>query len=159
MIGTTRCANVNFRLEKRVLSRLNAQFVYIPPSSAKDICGALSQRLSLPSLFADQKDPKNQSQKGLQIQQSGRNFLHRFNSEVERSFGPIFEVFPCNTSNSSSSGDTQPGGAGDIDEDDNTDGNGKDNRKATGRKRVRDDAMGTLHDEIKIRVEDGCSLK
>jgi hypothetical protein len=49
VIGLTPCAHLNSLLEKRVLSRLNAQFVYVPPVSGSDVLAELSRRLTLPA--------------------------------------------------------------------------------------------------------------
>lgn len=48
VIGLTPCAHLNHMLEKRVLSRLNAQFIYIPPASGFDVVAELRRRLLLP---------------------------------------------------------------------------------------------------------------
>ncbi len=46
-LGCTPCAHLQNMLEKRVLSRLNAQFVYLSPASGEDICRTLAERLTL----------------------------------------------------------------------------------------------------------------
>ena len=48
VIGTTSKAHLPTLLEKRTASRLNAQFVYVPPASGMDICQVLSVCLNLP---------------------------------------------------------------------------------------------------------------
>jgi len=48
VVGITPCAHLNSLLEKRVLSRLNAQFVYVPPVSGEDVLKELRRRLRLP---------------------------------------------------------------------------------------------------------------
>ena len=47
VIGCTPCAHLQYMLEKRVLSRLNAQFVYVPPATGEDVCDVLARRLTL----------------------------------------------------------------------------------------------------------------
>ncbi len=47
VIGCTPCAHLQYMLEKRVLSRLNAQFVYVPPATGEDVCDVLARRLRL----------------------------------------------------------------------------------------------------------------
>lgn len=47
VVGLTPCAHLNSLLEKRVLSRLNAQFVYVPPVTGDDVIAELRRRLCL----------------------------------------------------------------------------------------------------------------
>lgn len=49
LIGVTHCFHMHTMLEKRVLSRLNSQFVYIWPATADDICQCLSTCLTIAS--------------------------------------------------------------------------------------------------------------
>lgn len=144
MIGTTRSANVNFRLEKRVLSRLNAQFVYIAPSSAREICGALSQHLSLPSASEKERSCL---------------FRRRFNAEVERTFGPRPRRSDLLFSLDSAYSVISEAGEERIDlhlirEEDNED------RESGDRKRGADEiSVGTVYDDVLQCVENGTSLK
>jgi hypothetical protein len=48
VLGCTPCAHIQYMLEKRVLSRLNAQFVYVSPVSGRNVCDVLATRLQLP---------------------------------------------------------------------------------------------------------------
>ena len=61
-------------LEKRVLSRLNAQFVYVAPASGVEVCGALAEKLSLETTSI--------------IDVAERAFRESFNSEVAALLGP-----------------------------------------------------------------------
>ena len=48
VIGTTSKAHLPTLLEKRTASRLNAQFVYVPPATGRDVCQVMSRCLTLP---------------------------------------------------------------------------------------------------------------
>jgi len=56
VIGISSCGALHLILEKRILSRLNAQYVHIPPLKDSDICKTLSKRLTIP--FIDIKNIK-----------------------------------------------------------------------------------------------------
>lgn len=67
VVGTTTKAHLSVLLEKRVLSRLNAQFVYMEPAGGDEICDILKRRLTLPSVTVS----------------SASNEAHKFNIENE----------------------------------------------------------------------------
>ena len=160
MIGTTRSANVNYRLEKRVLSRLNAQFVYIAPSSAKDICGALSQRLSLPSKFGRENGCDSATRLSIY-----NEFRLRFNTEVERTFGSTPQIsdtqFQKNIAESpvnkvgNESMHLNASITKDIDDEDEEVREENDTRK----RGVDEMCVGTVYDDVLQCVENGNSLR
>jgi Cdc6-like AAA superfamily ATPase len=55
VLGCTPCAHLQYMLEKRVLSRLNAQFVYVPPATGQNVCDVLSNCLQL-KFVSDDKE-------------------------------------------------------------------------------------------------------
>ena len=63
MIGITKNANLSLLLEKRVLSRLNAQFVHLPPASTKNILSSLAISLSIPEEIFETNNSGNNSDK------------------------------------------------------------------------------------------------
>ncbi len=74
VIGYTPCAHLQTMLEKRILSRLNAQFVYVAPATGPEVCESLSQKLTL---------SMNKTHDDAEI-----DFRQRFNAEVVALFGP-----------------------------------------------------------------------
>lgn len=62
VIGISSCGALHLILEKRILSRLNAQYVHIPPLKDSDICKTLAKRLTKP--FIDREnDSKSKKRK------------------------------------------------------------------------------------------------
>ena len=47
LIGTTNNAAIHTLFEKRIISRRNAQYVYLPCPSAEDICQDMSKKMTL----------------------------------------------------------------------------------------------------------------
>lgn len=80
ILGTTCCADVSFQLEKRIVSRLSAQFLEISSPSPAEICQELLCRL---------KVDRHQCV----ISEQNREFIERFiadyNTSVEDMFGHI----------------------------------------------------------------------
>lgn len=159
MIGTTRSANVNYRLEKRVLSRLNAQFVYIAPSSAKDICGALSQRLSLPSQFGNETGCENAIRLSIY-----NEFRLCFNAEVERTFGSTSHVSDSPfrkdimeiPASRLGDGSTHLYASKNKSNDDEREVRGENNTRKRG---IDEITVGTVYDDVLQCVENGNSLR
>lgn len=161
MIGTTKSADVNYLLEKRVLSRFSAQFVYIPPSIASDICIALSKRLTLPSDFGGQCRGENKSTSSSRkmdrnSSRSSRysSYRNRFNAQVASCFGSVPKDSQDigYTRAVSSLNQTED----DVSNSDSDSDGGKGARKgceSTGTVR------GSLYDDILFCVENGSSLK
>jgi hypothetical protein len=75
VLGCTPCAHLQYLLEKRVLSRLNAQFVYVPPASGQNVCDVLARRLMLDITGNDTE----------------QNYRKQFNKRVVELFGKVDE--------------------------------------------------------------------
>jgi hypothetical protein len=159
MIGTTKSADVNYLLEKRVLSRFSAQFVYIPPSIASDICIALSKRLTLPSDFGGQcSGEKKSTTSGTKADRSSSassrysSYRNRFNAQIVSCFGPIPKDPQGNSYSRAVPGPNKI--EDDTSESDEEDENGaRQECESTGAVR------GSLYDDILFCVENGSSLK
>jgi hypothetical protein len=50
VIGLTSCSNINNLLERRIRSRLNAQYVYLKPPTTTHICSNLVSRITYPCI-------------------------------------------------------------------------------------------------------------
>ncbi len=72
LVAVSRCCHLSTMFEKRVLSRLNPQTVYIKEPSSRDLCLLLSESLRLPEDLAAEGD---------------RRQLEAFNRSVEAAFG------------------------------------------------------------------------
>ena len=176
MIGTTKSADVNYLLEKRVLSRFSAQFVYVQPSLTPDICLALAKRLTLPQSFTNRN-----GQSGENILTSGSdpsevernekysNYRNRFNAQTLSCFGSIPVVESVSSSSDESlehrgKGAKNKEGEGGEKEteqsDDASDSEDDDDEKPIEKpKSTTPSVRGTLYDDIQCCVEDGSSLK
>ena len=169
MIGTTKSADVNYLLEKRVLSRFSAQFVYVPPSLTPDICLALAKRLTLPPSFVNRsgQSGENVSSSGSDPSEVERNekyakYRDKFNAQTISCFGSI----PMEESVSSTSseavehrvGEEEGGGEEEaVQLDDVSD---SDDEKAIEKPIFTAPSIrGSLYDDIQCCVEDGSSLK
>ena len=85
---------MNQQLDKRVLSRLNAQYVFIPPISARQVCEFMSEHLTLPSTFV----------RGYNDGDSKLYMVH-FNNNIVKAFGPIPVESPPSSSSSTAVSD------------------------------------------------------
>ncbi|KAJ1438347.1 hypothetical protein B484DRAFT_211863 [Ochromonadaceae sp. CCMP2298] len=85
IVGVTDHADVNTRLEKRVISRLNAQYVFLPCASGLDICESLSKMFALP----ETEDGAREGGGGVGGPGRGvsRAFAVQFNAQVHSLFG------------------------------------------------------------------------
>lgn len=159
MIGTTKSADVNYLLEKRVLSRFSAQFVYIPPSIASDICIALSKRLTLPSEFGGEcRGEKKSTSSSRKIDRDSSrcsrysSYRNRFNAQIASCFGsvPKDSQEVSHTRATSTPNQTE----GDVSDSDSDGGQGaRQECESSGAVR------GSLYDDILLCVENGSSLK
>jgi hypothetical protein len=161
MIGTTKSADVNYLLEKRVLSRFSAQFVYIPPSIASDICIALSKRLTLPSDFGgqcsgDKKSTSTSTKADRKSVASSRysSYRSRFNAQIVSCFGPV----PKDSQETSYTRVRAAAGPNHI-EDDTSDSDEEGGKGARQEPESTGAVRGALYDDILFCVENGSSLK
>ena len=169
MIGTTKSADVNYLLEKRVLSRFSAQFVYVPPSLTPDICLALAKRLTLPQSFENRSgqsgdnvlpsvsDPSEEERN-----EKYSKYRDRFNAQTISCFGSIPKEE--SVSSSSSKAVIHRDGAGEEDgggeEEQLDDASDSDDEKTVQKpKSAAPSIRGSLYDDIQCCVEDGSSLK
>ena len=90
VVGLTPCAHLNSLLEKRVLSRLNAQFVYVPPVTGDDVIAEFRRRLRLCS--ANPTPSTNADDGGMAIVKEGEEaealaaYFKRFDVGVDAMF-------------------------------------------------------------------------
>jgi Cdc6-like AAA superfamily ATPase len=83
LVGITHKADFNVSLEKRVVSRLNAQFVHLSPASAERICADLAMKLTLPSMAILQKETEKENQRREWKIQMGIDSSHRWEEDKE----------------------------------------------------------------------------
>jgi len=101
VIGLTPCAHLNSLLEKRVLSRLNAQFVYVPPVSGSDVLDELSRRLML---AADAEADVDADGSDAGSVQGFAEYRTQFNARLEAMLGAKQGGSSSSSSSSSSGG-------------------------------------------------------
>ena len=148
---------MNYLLEKRVLSRFSAQFVYIPPSNATDICAVLSTRLTLPEEIMCFKSSESTTKRRIidnsSVYERYSKYREKFNKHIQLCLGAV------STSNiSPSSGGSGSGGVrtktSSMDLADQSD---DECNAITGGCTTYE--RGSLYDDILCLVEDGSSLK
>lgn len=167
MIGTTKSADVNYLLEKRVLSRFSAQFVYIPPSIASDICVALSKRLTLPVGFGGQCGAGNKlnssgTTAGRDSAASSRYsaYRNRYNAQIISCFGAVPVQEDCQATSAARAATCPNKAKDDTSDSDEEDGEReKEGARAGPGSGVTGAARGSLYDDILFCVENGSSLK
>ena len=96
VIGSTHCFHLHTLLEKRILSRLNSQFLYIWPTSSRSICRLLSTQLQVRGNDEEQASEGSssgctQTRSGEQLISSHNEHLKQFNAAVQQLFG-TFEI-------------------------------------------------------------------
>lgn len=149
---------MNYLLEKRVLSRFSAQFVYIPPSNATDICAVLSTRLTLPEEIkcfeSSDSSTKRRVIDNSSVKERYSKYRDKFNKHIQLCLGAV----SASNSGLSSSG----AGSGGVsvkaplkDLADQSDDECDAITSSSGRTFER----GSLYDDILCLVEDGSSLK
>jgi hypothetical protein len=85
VIGSTHCFHLHTLLEKRILSRLNSQFLYIMPNSSLSICRLLAIQLQVRG--NDEEQASEQTRSGEQLISSRTEHLKQFNAAVKQLFG------------------------------------------------------------------------
>ena len=148
---------MNYLLEKRVLSRFSAQFVYIPPSNATDICAVLSTRLTLPEEImcfgSSDSSTKRRVIDNSSISERYSKYRDKFNKHIKLCLGVVSASnlgLPC--SSSSSKGISAKSSSKDV-----ADQSDDDCNTITGGSMTFE--RGCLYDDILSLVEDGSSLK
>lgn len=157
LIGTTKSADVNYLLEKRVLSRFSAQFVYIPPSNATDICAVLSTRLTLPEEIKCFKSNDSSTKRRVidnsSIKERYSKYRDKFNKHIQLCLGAV----TANNSGLSSSG--SGGVSSKAPSKELADQSDDECDAITSSSSSRSFERGSLYDDILCLVEDGSSLK
>ena len=148
---------MNYLLEKRVLSRFSAQFVYIPPSNATDICAVLSTRLTLPKQILCYESSDSSTTRRIidnsSINERYSKYRDKFNKHIQHCLGVVSASKSCPSSSSSSSmrisvKASEKDMEGQSDDESNTIAGGSTTFE-----------RGSLYDDILCLVEDGSSLK
>ena len=157
LIGTTKSADVNYLLEKRVLSRFSAQFVYIPPSNATDICAVLSTRLTLPKQImcfqGSDSSTKRRIIDNSSINERYSKYRDKFNKHIQHCLGAVSASKSClSPSSSDSRGISVKTSEKDLDGQSDDESNTITGGSTTFER-------GSLYDDILCLVEDGSSLK
>jgi hypothetical protein len=159
LIGTTKSADVNYLLEKRVLSRFSAQFVYIPPSNATDICAVLSTRLTLPEEIkcfeSNDSSTKRRVIDNSSIKERYSKYRDKFNKHIQLCLGAV----SASNSGLSSSGAGSGGVTSKAPSKELADQSDDECDAITSSSSSRSFERGSLYDDILCLVEDGSSLK
>jgi Cdc6-like AAA superfamily ATPase len=94
LICTSHCFNLGSMLEKRIMSRLNAQFLYVSPASAEDVCKYLGDVLTVSyeeavqsyygstDMVDEMADGNNDD-----LLLMGKTFIDRYNTSIGELFG------------------------------------------------------------------------
>ena len=127
---------LNQLLEKRVSSRLNTQYLFLPSITARQACEYMAERLSLPPTFVRECDDGNSHQ-----------YRKKFNSLIVKSFGKN----PADSS-SSKEGGLSSNSNKSVDDYDTADEDDGDVLDAQGR------TCSLFHD-IDLAVDNGATLK
>jgi Cdc6-like AAA superfamily ATPase len=94
LICTSHCFNLGSMLEKRIMSRLNAQFLYVSPANAEDVCKYLGDVLTVSyeeavqsyygstDMVDEMADGNNDD-----LLLMGKTFIDRYNTSIGELFG------------------------------------------------------------------------